>query len=186
MTRFGGIGQMLLAAGLLAGGCSAAAPYGSEHAVFSVPTGFREGISATTVDVVDIGVPLLYNMSGQRVRVLRVGLTQVPASVQLRSITAHPATNGTIGLGHGDLVKFCRKNFPPYPVTDAVTAPHANSNWYVLLAVSFTHPGRYYLGRVKIFYTAGGQRGWQYDNLFATITITAARPGTKPSFDGCP
>ena len=39
---------------------------------------------------------------------------------------------------------------------------------------------------MKIYYTAGGQRGWQYQNLFATITVTAARPGTKPWFDGCP
>ncbi len=185
MIRVGVLGPVLLAVAVLAGGCSAG-PHGAERAVFTVATGFREGSRATTVDIVDIGVPFLHNSSGQRVRILGVGLASVPASVRLLSVTAHPATDGRIGIGHGDMVKLCRKEFPPYPVTDAVTAPHANSNWYVLLAVRFTRPGRFYLGRVKIYYTVGGQRGWQYQNLFATIIVTAARPGTKPWFDGCP
>jgi hypothetical protein len=30
-----------------------------------------------------------------------------------------------------------------------------------------------------------GQKGWQYEHLNTTVTVTAARPGTKPVFDGC-
>ena len=54
-----------------------------------------------------------------------------------------------------------------------------------MLAVTFAKPGRYHLSRVKIFYTAAGHAGWQYQILDTTMTVTAASKGTRPSFDGC-
>ena len=67
----------------------------------------------------------------------------------------------------------------------AVTRPHAYANWLIVIAFTIVKPGRCYLGRAKIDYTAGGQRGWQYQNLNTRIVIKTAPPGTKPWFDGC-
>jgi hypothetical protein len=41
-----------------------------------------------------------------------------------------------------------------------------------VLSLRFNKPGRYYLRRVRIDYTANGQEGWQYQNLYQTIIIT--------------
>jgi hypothetical protein len=66
-----------------------------------------------------------------------------------------------------------------------VTRPHAYANRLVVIAFTIVKPARYHLGRAKISYPAGGQRGWQHQNLNTTIVSKAAPPGTKPWFDGC-
>lgn len=92
----------------------------------------------------------------------------------------------TVATGFSQGAPYCRQRDKPYPVTDAVTSPHSDSNWYVVIAIIFATPGRYQLGRAKILYTSDGQRGWQYQNLDTTVVITAARKGAKPAFSGCP
>jgi hypothetical protein len=71
-------------------------------------------------------------------------------------------------------------------VRDDVNPPHADSNWDVVLAMTFTKPGRYHLHWVKIYYTTNGRNGWQYEHLNLTVFVKATPPGTKPRFDGCP
>jgi hypothetical protein len=184
--RRAALGPLLLGASLLASGCSAAPGQAREQVVFAVATGFGQGISATTVDVVDLGLPDLRNLTGQSVRLAAVTLVSVPKAVHVSSVTAYAYPHsGGLGLGHGDLLRLCRKYDRPYPLTDAVTPPHADSDWLVVIAFTIVKPGRYDLGRAKIGYTTGGRHGWQYQNLFATIIVTAALPGTRPRFDGC-
>lgn len=156
--------------------------------MFTVATGFSQGGPAATIDVVDLGLPTLYNLSRHRVRLRAVSLVSVAPAVHIKSVTAYlySQAGGGVGIIHGDMLRYCRKQDIPYPLTDAVTPPHSYSNWFVVIALTFTKPGRYYVGRAKIYYTTNGQRGWQYQNLNTTIVIAAARKGTKPAFDGCP
>ena len=179
------LGSLLLAATLLAMGCSPGPAEMHEQVVFSFATGFGQGMRhVTPVDVVDVGVPALHNLTGRSVRVRKVSLVSVPAAVRLVSVTAH--SGQPVGVITGNLVRLCRTSYPSHPVAEAVTPPHANSNWFLVMAITFARPGRYNLRRVKIYYTTGGHADWQYQNLFTTIYVTAARRGTRPRFDGCP
>ena len=174
---------LLLAAVLLATGGALAACGGGGH-VFADDSSDIGLSHVTTVDVVDVGMSWLHNVTSRRVRVLGVSLVSAPRAVHLLSVVAYPASF-SLAIGRGNLLKLCGKADPPHPVTVAVAAPHADANWDVVLAFRFTKPGRYSLGRVKISYETNGQTGWQYEHLNTTITVQAARPGTKPQFDGC-
>jgi hypothetical protein len=176
---------LLSGALLLTGGCSPTPGQAGQRVVFPVATGFSQGLRRSTpVDIIDVGVPALYNLTGKAVQVRKVTLVAVPAAVRLLDVTAHPGQ--ATGIVAGNLRKLCRHSYPSYPVTAAVTRPHAESNWFLVLAVNFTRPGRYYLGKVKIYYTTGGQNGWQYQNLFTTILVQPAPPDARPLFGGCP
>ena len=170
----------LLALTALAG-CSSA---GGERAVFAVFAPSSDGVPATTVDVVDVGLPGLTNVTGSRVTLRRISLGSVPRAVHLRSVTIY-GTDVKVGLTRGDLLKYCRHTDKPYPVSADMTPPHSDSPWNVVLAITFAKPGSYHLVRAKIFYTTDGHPGWQYQILDTTITVAAARKGTRPVFDGC-
>jgi hypothetical protein len=135
--------------------------------------------------VVDVALPGLSNESGGRVTLRKVSLVSVPRAVHLSSVTVYGPENA-IGLVHGDLLRSCRRFDQPHPVTADVTAPHSESPWNVVLAITFAKPGRYHLVRAKIFYTTSGHSGWQYQFLDTTITVAAATNGTRPQFEGCP
>ncbi|HET9896674.1 MAG TPA: hypothetical protein VFQ44_17225 [Streptosporangiaceae bacterium] len=175
------LAALVFGASALAVGCSGS----GEHTVFAIATDFGEGDRAVrTIDIIDVGVPSLYNVTDQSVRVRKVALASAPPAVRLLGATAHPGQ--AVGIVFGDLSSRCAKEYPAHPVTDALIRPRSRSNWFLVLAIRFSKPGRYYLGRVKIYYTTGGQDGWQYQNLHATFWVHAARPGTKPRFQGCP
>jgi hypothetical protein len=177
-----GLAGALLAIVLSTAGCSAARP--GEGVVFRPVSLASEGLSATTIDVVDVGALALHNVTGRSVRLRGVSLVSVPRAVHVRSVTAY-RYGIAIGIARGDLLKYCLKQDRPYPVTDVVTRPHSDSEWYVVISMTFTKPGRYYLGRAKIYYTVDGQQRWQYEDPNITMDITTARKGTKPAFDGC-
>ena len=160
---------------------------GPEGEVFTVATGFSQGGSATTVDVIDVGLPTLHNSSGQSVRLRWVRFASPPKTLRVVGIYAYlySVIGGGIGGGTGDLPKYCGPRFKPHPLTDVVTAPHSDSNWTVIFAFTIRKPGHYNLGRAKIGYTTDGQRGWQFQNLNTTLVISAAKPGTKPVLTGC-
>src|SRR5262249_44723589 len=101
-----------------------------------------------------------------------------------KSVFAYPPGPG-VGVIFGNLLKDC-PDLKQYAVTAAVTPPHAETQWNIVLAITFAKPGRYDLHRVKIFYSADGHRGWQYQNLNTTMIISSPRKGAKPQFDGCP
>lgn len=174
----------LLAAGALLGaGCSST----DEHAVFTVATGQSTSATARTTDLADLGVPDLYNQSGQTVRLLGVSLVSAPSSVRLRRVTAylHSQTGvHVLGYALGDFVRHCRRQMTPYPVSSVVVPPHTYAKWYLVLSVTFARPGHYYLGQVKIDYTTGGHGGWQYQDIHYTMTITLHN-SKLPPFSGC-
>jgi hypothetical protein len=174
----------LIVLGPLAAGCSSGA--GSERVVFTQYSGFSQGVVVTTVDILDIGLPYeLQNLTGSIVKVRAVRLADPPHGVRLISVTACGPGPGP-GMLTGNLLKYCRQTYTPYPVTDDVTAPHAGSPWRLVVAVVFTRPGTYLLRRVKLYYQVNGQSGWQYEYLNATIVVHAARKGDRPVLTGCP
>jgi len=179
---------LALAAALLLAlaGCSPATAPSREAVVFSLATGYTQLVRATTADVVDIGVPELDNISDHGVGLRDVRLVSHSPAVRVRSITAYVyGPEGGIGLGHGDLRKYCRKIDKPYLVNSVTIAPRAVSRWYLVIAMTFTRAGRYQLSRVRIDYVASERADWQSQNLNTTVVIRQARPGTKPAFDGC-
>jgi hypothetical protein len=170
---------------LAAVGCASAAA-STERVVFSQYAGFSQGGKASTVDVVDFGLPYeMLNLTGSIVRVRAVSLVGVPRTVRLISVTAYGPGPGP-GLITGDLLKYCRQSYPPHPITDDTTAPHAGSPWRLVVAVIFTRPGTYLLRRVRLYYQVNGQSGWQYEYLNATMTVLAAGKVDKPVLTGCP
>ena len=56
----------LLCAALLFSVTSSAPAGAQEHVVFAVDTGFSMGLTAHPIDVVDMGLPDLYNLSPAR------------------------------------------------------------------------------------------------------------------------
>jgi hypothetical protein len=183
MARALGLTAMLAAGALLSAGCSST----SEHVVFTVATGFSNRATARTTDLVDLGVQDLYNQSGQAVRLRAVSLVAVPRSVHLRRVTAylHSQTGvHVLGYALGDFVKHCRRQMTPYPASSVVVPPRTYAKWFLVLSLTFAKPGRYYLGRVRIDYTTGGQDGWQYQNLYETMDITLHN-SKLPAFSGC-
>ena len=169
------------AAGVLAavslGGCASSHP-------FDVRALSAQGDVATTADTVDVGLPPRLDHSGSPVRLRSIVLVGEPAAVRLVSVTAY-RTFPDLGLEQGNLLQRCRKQDPPHPLSDVRIASHAGWHWQVVLAFRFAKPGRYHLGRIRLSYSVGGQRGWQYEGLGTTVIVTAAGPGARPGFDGC-
>ena len=145
--------------------------------------GFSQGGPSTTIDTVNIGVPRGQNVTGYRVRWERVRLVAVPPGVQLERVFAYPPGPG-VGIMDGNIFENCPGS-KPYPLTAAVVPSHAQMQWNVVVALTFTKPGRYHLRRVKIFYVTDGHHGWQYQDLNTTMVISSPRKGAKPRFDGC-
>jgi hypothetical protein len=172
-----------IVAGIVLAGCSFGP--GNGHAtVFTIVSGFSEGGPATTIDIVDIGVPGSQNVTAHSVRLTGISLASVPRSVHLRSVIAYPPGPG-VGIVTGNLPKQCSQ-YKPYPITADVTPPHSAAQWNIVIAVTFAKPGRYNLHHVKIYYRTDGHRGWQYQDLNTTMVVSAAHKGAKPAFDGCP
>jgi hypothetical protein len=157
----------------------------NQAVVFTIDSGFSQGADANTGDVVDIGMPdRLHNLSGEAVTLRQITLVAVPPSVHLRYARAHSGPPG-IGITDGDYLKYCRDTYPLLPLSSDVTPAHSDSIWDPVLGVTFTRPGRYQLSRVKIYYTAGGTSGWQYQYLNTEIDVVQAPKGAKPTFWGC-
>ena len=173
-------------AGLLAAGCGGSqGPSGPEQVVFRIPSGFQNGGPAWVQRILDLGLPLLHNVTGNPVRLRSVELVSPGRGVRLLNATAYVLTQvlGTTISASGDLPKECPGEYVPHPLTAAVTAPRSDSNWTVIIALRIPRPGTYHFTRVKINYTIGGHRGWQYYNLNDTVNEL---PGRGPhDLKGC-
>lgn len=167
-------------AGLLSAGCSSG---NGEATVLRLPLGGQGG-PATTIDTVDIGVLTgSQNVTGYSVRLERIRLVSVPSAVHLEGSYAYPPGSG-VGLIVGNLPRDCpHDKFDP--VTAVVVPPHKQLQWNVVIALTFAKPGKYYVGRVKVFYLTNGHRGWQYSAVHTTMVVSAARKGAKPQLTGC-
>jgi hypothetical protein len=174
-----------LLSALLIAGCTANSD--SSQNVFAVQRGITQGGPASTVDVVNIGLPMLHNMSADVVRLRWVRLAEHYRGMRVLNVTAYKYSQVGAGIAAslGDLRKHCRKDMTPYPVAGDATPPHKDSNWLIVIAITFSKPGRYAIKRAKIGYRTNGHDGWQYQNLDTTVKVHKAKPGTKPTLTGC-
>src|SRR5258708_35216984 len=103
--KLAALGLVLLAV-VIPGGCSPRpGPDGAEQVVFAVATGFRQWAPDRTIDVVDVGVPGLHNLTSHIVRLRKISLVSVPPAGRLLSVTAH--TGAWVGILVGDLTNLC-------------------------------------------------------------------------------
>ncbi|SRR6266567_7647319 len=174
-----------LLSALLVAGCTA--PSDGSQNVFTVQRGVTQGGPASTVDVVDIGLPLLHNMTARTVTLRWVRLAGHYKGMRILSVTAYKYSQVGEGIaaGLGDLRKHCREQMTSYPVAGDATPPYKDSNWLIIIAMTFSKPGRYNFKRAEIGYRTNGQDGWQYQNLDITVNVHKAKPGTKPVLVGC-
>jgi hypothetical protein len=90
-------------------------------------------------------------------------------------------TKETVTGGAGDLARECPDLFKPKPINSYITPPHGASSWFVVIAFTISKPGRYYLGKVRVDYTAEGEPGWQYIAIDTTMIIAnPPDPGPMP------
>lgn len=162
-------------------GCSPASR--GPQAVLAVQTDVTNWVPGHTDEVLDIGLPLLHNLTGQTVRLRSVQWVNQPVAAHIISIYAYRYADighGVIGL-EGNLPIACPNEYKPTPVTAATTAPHHDSPWFVVITFTINKPGVYHFDRAKIRYLTGGHRSWQYQNLSTTYKIAdPPLPGPVP------
>lgn len=179
---------MVLAAasGLIAAaaGCSSPVPWrGGERVVLAVQTGVTDGYTTNRQEVNDEGVPPLHNLTGYPVRLESVQWVNQPAAAHIVNVYAY--TYAAVGPGivslEGNLPIACPNQYHPHPISAAVTPPHADSRWFVVIAFTISKVGTYKMDRLKIGYVTHGRRGWQYQNLDTKIiVVNPPLPGPVP------
>lgn len=170
---------------VLAAACSASSATGGsgQRVVFPDSTGTTSTMPTQTDEITDIGFDPFYNLTGEPIRLRSVTFASPPPELRILNVRAYnykQTKEAVIGLS-GDLSKECPRLFKPKPINSYVTPPHRSSSWFVVIAFTISKPGRYYLRRVKIDYTAAGRSGWQYITINTAMVITnPPKPGPTP------
>jgi hypothetical protein len=163
---------------------SSAAPDGPEKMVFDTsPTpALTVSVFEPTGSAVNFGLPL-YNITGNSVRLVSLHLIS-PSGPAITGVRFFAFNNrrGGMPLGiQGDLPKTCPEDYTPdRPFTDVVTRPKSESRWIVVAQMTFTRPGTYKFGVVKIAYQTTSGPGWQL--LYSAVTIKASPPASIPEY----
>jgi hypothetical protein len=176
----------VLAASLVPACSGPPGPDGPQKVVFQVAGGLQTGGYAAVGEILDLGLLNLQNLTGSTVRLRSVQLVSPPAGLRVLNATAYRwlQPGGYTISASGDLPRACPKEYTPYPLAAAVTRPHANSPWEVIVAMTFSRPGTYHIYRFRINYVIDGRRGWQYQNLDTVITAIRDPAGTHRLPDG--
>jgi hypothetical protein len=137
----------------------------------------------STDEITDIGFDPFYNVTGDPIRLRSVSFVSPPDALRVLNVRAYDYkhTRDVPVGGAGDLAKECPDLFKPKPLNSYITPPHGASSWFVVIAFTVSKPGRYYLKQVRVDYTAGGHRGWQYITIDTTMVIAnPPDPGPTP------
>src|SRR6266851_8057203 len=169
---------------LLAGALLAACNNTGPRTVFALEHGVSVSGPTRVDEINDAGLPGLFNLSPEQVRLRSVQVVSPPRSMHVLNVRAynikHVGYGGIIGQ-QGDLPSECPGQFVPHPIGSFVVAPRKRSAYFVVLAFIFSKPGRYHLKRLKIYYTADGKDGWQYQNFDRTYVVSnPPLPGPRP------
>ena len=112
------------------------------------------------------------HLSGGPIRLRAVRLVSTPPGVRVVNIRAYLSWKVGVGYlmnAYGDLPRQCPREYSPQPVSAVVTRPYSDSSWMVIIAIKVSKLGTYHLRKVRIDYIADGKKGWQYQNLNATV-----------------
>jgi len=171
-----------LLAVLMLAACSSSGGTGYGNAlVMQRPAGtvLMSGNPAGTITQVQ--VPVVFNRSGARVRVLSVQLTNPPRGIRILETDAYhtwhvpvgimaPTIESTGALEPGQ-PRFWGSR---HPVT-AITLPaHGRAAWVAVIAFT-APPGSFHFTGVRITYTTGGVNLWQAEALSYYIRYSAPR-----------
>ena len=161
---------------LAAAGCAGPGrPDGRQRVVLAVQTGITDGYTINRLEINDEGVPPLHNLTRYPVRLESVQWVNQPAAAHIVNVYAYAYAYAAVGhgiiSGEGNLPVACPNQYHPRPISAAVTAPHADSQWFVVIAYTISKVGTYHMDRLKIGYVTHGHHGWQYQNLDTTITV---------------
>jgi hypothetical protein len=101
-----------------AAGCSSPVPRrGGPRVVLAVQTGITDGYRRNTRELIDIGLPILHNLTSHAVRLRSVQWVNQPASARIASV--HAYTYAALGHGfigdEGDLPVACPGEYQPSP-----------------------------------------------------------------------
>jgi hypothetical protein len=77
------------------------------------------------------------------------------------ALRAHRRKRGAAKRASSPRRSECPRQYKPHPVNAFTTPAHKGSLWYVVIAVTFSKPGHYYLKKIRIDYTTDGHEGWQ-------------------------
>ena len=164
----------------LAAACTATT---GQRTVFPDSTGTSSKMPLSTDEITDIGFEPFSNLIGDRIRLRSVSFASPPRELRVLNVSAYDyrQTKETVTGGAGDLARECPDLFKPKPINSYITPPHGASSWFVVIAFTISKPGRYYLGKVRLDYTAGGEPGWQYIAIDTTMIIAnPPDPGPMP------
>jgi hypothetical protein len=171
----------------LVGGVSLAAACGTSdgpQTVFSRERGVTASGPTHVDEINDESVPGLHNLSDHPVRLRSVKVVDAPRSLHLLNVHAysikHVGYGGVVGQT-GDLPSECPGQFVPHPISSFVVPAHRDAGYFVVIAFTFSEPGRYHIRRIKIYYTTDGKDGWQYQNLNRMYAVSnPPLPGLRP------
>jgi hypothetical protein len=165
---------------LLAAACSATT---GQRTVFPDSTGTSNRMPMSRDEITDVGFEPFYNVTGDPIRLRSVSFVSPPDALRVLNVRAYNykhTRDVPVGAA-GDLAKECPDLFKPKPTNSYITPPHGASSWFVVIAFTISKPGRYYLKKVRVDYTAGGHPGWQYIAIDTTMVITnPPDPGPRP------
>ena len=81
----------------------------------------------------------------------------------------------------GILPQECPREFVPRPVRSLTIAPGRESNWFGVITLRVTKPGRYLIRKIKFSYITARGPGWQYYvDPVRLIVTNPSRPGPTP------
>jgi hypothetical protein len=172
----------VLASCLVIASCTSI-PSTSERDVFAVATGFSTTMPDRTREIIDIGIYPLRNLTGTAVRLISVSFANAPREVHTLNVHAYNYDHTRdVPLGaEGDLPVECPAQYVPHDVGSFVTPAHSDTPWFIVIEFTISKPGRYYLGRLMLRYETGGHKGWQYQNINATVIVkNPPLPGPRP------
>jgi hypothetical protein len=151
--------------------------------VFAAVGGFDTTIPTQTLEINDIGIDPLRNTTHEPVRVLSVTFLSPPPQVHTLNVRAYnykQTKQVTLG-GAGDLAKECPATYVPHAVNSFVTPSRSVTPYFIVIAFTISKPGRYHLAKLIVQYESGGHKGWQYQNINATIVVrNPPLPGPRP------
>ena len=178
--RRAGASAVVLLSALLAAACTATT---GPRTVFPDSTGTSNRMLESRDEITDVGFEPFYNVTGDPIRLRSVSFVSRPDALRVLNVRAYDykhTRDVAVGAA-GDLAKECPDLFKPKPINSYITPPHGASSWFVVIAFTISKPGRYYLKKVRVDYSAGGHRGWQYIAIDTTMIITnPPDPGPTP------
>jgi hypothetical protein len=155
---------------------------GGNPASSSVGHALRSGTALTTTapvttgDLVDVGIPPLANVGDSPVRVLRITLTVDSPAPSFRPFQAfsYRRTHAGVIDAVGDLPRTCPNVYVPLTARQRMIAAHKNANWFAVVPVRVTTPGKFAVGPFHVTYQTAdgsGQTFVQSFNLRETLNV---------------